>query len=84
MKLYMLYEDRLGPLPPEIKEVQCFDPALTVLTPGGRERLQGRSTLLEGPQEAFIRWLKPFDTVWVGAGQPYEEWFERMHIKEGA
>ena len=73
----MLYEKRLGLIPEEIKETRCFDTNLLILP----AKISGRSVIMEGPEEAFIKWLKPFDGIWVGVGQPFEEKFQVAHIK---
>lgn len=82
MKVYMLHEDRLGALPPEIKELDCFDDHMTVVVGDDEERIEGRSVYLEGSKEAFVEWLGAFDHVWIGEGQPNEERFGIYHIEE--
>lgn len=87
MQMYMLYESRLGDLPDGITELICFDSDL-MITNARREGVgvvvRGRSVILEGSKQLFIDWLKPFDSVWVGKGQPNMEQFEICHIRDDA
>jgi len=38
--------------------------------------------ILEDTRENFIKWLKPFDGIWIGTGDPQHESFQIMHIKD--
>ena len=42
----------------------------------------GRNMILEGDQQDFVDWLKPFDGIAVGNGVPQLEQFSIMHIKD--
>ena len=86
MKLYMLYEDRLGTIPEAIKTVEDFGPLTILVEVDDRptHHVKGTSLVLEGPTQAFINWLRPFDHVWLGDGQPCEERFRVANIKEDA
>lgn len=79
MQLYMLYENRLGPIPAEIRTIARY-PNVCVIYNNGASYATGDSVVLDGPAEAFVRWLRPFDHFWKGVGQPFEERFEQAHI----
>jgi hypothetical protein len=81
MKLYLLYEDRLGKIPTSIAKLHDFG-RVQIITDGPDRSVVGTSMVLEGPEDVFIDWLKPFDHVWLGQGQPCEERFRVAHIKE--
>ena len=79
MRLYMLYETRLGPIPTEIRIIICY-PNTRISCNNGADYANGDTVVLDGPAEAFVRWLRPFDYFWKGIGQPFEERFEQAHI----
>lgn len=80
MKLFMLLEERMEPIPPEIVIEQVFDDNLLVITGSGHDVL-GKHVLLTGEVEHLKNWLRPFDGVWVSVGStPMEQKFEVCHI----
>jgi len=46
------------------------------------ELVKGENMILEDTRENFIKWLKPFDGIWIGTGDPQHESFQIMHIKD--
>ncbi len=75
MKLVMLLESKMNPIPETIKTLENW--GYVGITSGE----EGDHVYLEGSQEEFKKWLKPFDGVWVGVGTPQFQNFEVMHIK---
>ena len=44
--------------------------------------VKGANAIVEDTVENIIKWLKPFDGIWVGNGVPQLEQFTVMHIKD--
>ena len=73
---------------PEMKEV--MPESIEVLFTAGTiyvcfediDDMEGENMLLEGDQDVFVEWLKPFDGIAVGNGVPQLEQFSIMHIKD--
>ena len=63
MQVILLVEAKFGPVPPDIRVVQKFGDEC-VLT-DDKKVVEGVSMFLEGDKGAFVRWLKPFDGVWL-------------------
>jgi hypothetical protein len=80
MQLYLLYEERLGPIPENIEKMHDFG-RVEIITKPSMGSVVGTSMILDGSQQAFVDWLGPFDHVWLGQGHPQEERFEVAHIK---
>lgn len=80
MQICLLVEVRFGPIPSGIKTEEDWGPISIVTSGGGC--LSGMHKLLSGEPEAFKDWLRPFDGVWVGEGNPMEQKFRAMHIKD--
>jgi hypothetical protein len=80
MKIVLLHEKRLGPIPTDIQvienwgDVEIYSPAHVPAM------IQGDHVYLEGSPDAFKAWLKPFDGVWVGEGIPQLQKFKIMHV----
>lgn len=84
MQLYLLVTPNMLPLPSEIKEIEVFKPNLDiVITQGNKPEgiVSGRSCIVEGSEEDIIKWLSPYEGVWLGQGIPQEESFQVYHIK---
>lgn len=81
MQFYMLYEERFGPIPEDITTVHDFG-RTQIIRDDRRPGAAGKSMVLEGPEDSFKKWLKPFDYFWVGQGNPIEERFRVVHIKD--
>jgi hypothetical protein len=80
MKLFMLLEEKMEPVPAGITVEQVFDDNLLVIAKNGRDVL-GKHVLLSGEVDDFKDWLRPFDGVWVSVGStPMEQKFEVCHV----
>jgi len=80
MKIALLVEDRLRPIPMEIQVVENWGETLVISE--GRNVL-GAHMLLSGDESALKNWLRPFDGVWVTVGNnPALEKFQVMHVRE--
>lgn len=80
MRAILLVEEKFGPVPPDIRVVQEFGDEMIVTDveeKDGRRvpvTVHGVSMFLEGPEEAFVRWLKPFDGVWKSNNPMMGKW----------
>lgn len=89
MQAILLVEERFGSVPPDIRVVQEFGDEMIVTDveeQGGRRKpvtVRGTSMFLEGPQEAFVRWLKPFDGIWKTSNPMLGDW-NVFHIRDDA
>jgi len=80
MKLVLLLEDKLNPIPDTIKVLEDWG-FVSVVNGWGKPLVSGSHVYLEGTEEAFKEWLRPFDSVCVGQGSPMLQNFSIMHIK---
>ena len=48
----------------------------------GDDHIRGTHCVINGPKEDIIKWLKPFDGVLIGNGNPMMEKFKVSHIKK--
>jgi hypothetical protein len=93
MRIHLLVTPEMEPIPDDIKVVADFD-TIEVMTATRRHtddkddfkddfkggKLTGRHLAIEGENEAVVAWLKPFDDVWLGVGQPFEQEFTVVHV----
>ncbi len=79
MKVHLLLEGRLGPIPAGIQTLHRWNNVEIFVNPS--KFIDGDSVILEGSEESFVKWLKPFDHVWLGEGSPMLERFVVGHIK---
>lgn len=77
MRLIMLVQSEHRPIPESIR-AQEFGTE-SIKTEGG-DFIIGASAFLEGPEEAFVEWLRPFDGVWVTDNPAMGRWAV-VHIK---
>ena len=83
MRVVLLLEKRLEPVPDTIKLEECFDEHLTIIV-GGEPGPTGKHVILSGTPKDFEEWLRPFDGFWIGAGScVMEQRFQLAHIKDG-
>jgi len=68
MRVVLLLEKRLKPVPDSIKIERIFDEALTIMV-DDELGPTGEHVLLSGTPYDFEKWLRPFDGFWIGAGQ---------------
>jgi hypothetical protein len=82
MHLALLVERKMEPVPADIKVVNSWG-FVSVQTGEGLKGpfVAGDHMALEGEPEAFQKWLRPFDGVWVGQGSPIMQSFVVKHIK---
>lgn len=86
MQLVLLVEEKMKPLPQNVKVVKNFDEpegmfGKTSIHGSNGENISGDHMILEASEETFKDWLRGFDGVWVGKGSPQMQSFEVMHIK---
>lgn len=82
MILVMVSEKKMLPIPNNIKVLNNWG-YVGVVGSDGSFLADGDHVHLEGEKQAFIDWLKPFDTVWrarPGSSVMMQE-FEAVHIK---
>ncbi len=81
MKIVLLLEERLKPVPDSIKIEAVYDEAMIIIV-DGKIGPTGEQVLLDGTPRDFEKWLRPFYEFWVGVGQtPMEQRFELSHIR---
>lgn len=82
MNQVLLVEDRMFPIPSNIKVLQDWDTvSIHAEIEGKQGFVRGKHMMLSGEAEAFKTWLKPFDGVWVGQGTPQLQQFTVMHVE---
>lgn len=83
MRQMLLKTSNLGDIPADIKVLDNWG-SVSVVDSNGGPLVAGDHVHLEGPCEAFINWLKPFDEVWITkrGTSPMEQVFEAVHIKD--
>lgn len=79
MQIVLLVEERLLPIPASIKTVTDWD-RISIQT-NTEGVIRGSHMLLEGSEEDFQAWLRPFDGVWVGVGAAQLQEFKVMHVR---
>ena len=93
MKLVMLLERRLKPVPENIQILQDWGHVDVHFDMKEQEEeckellkgmtFEGDHVYLEGTEEAFKNWLRPFKSVWIADGcSPMEQRFQVVHVKE--
>lgn len=89
MRIHLLVTPEMEPVPDGIKIVQDFDVievmTATRLHTDDKENFQagkltGRHLMIEGENEAVVEWLRPFDDVWLGIGEPAQQEFTVVHV----
>lgn len=84
VRMIMLVEEKFGPVPSGIRVVQEFGDETVVVeskTGSKPEFVHGTSMFLEGPTQAFVDWLKPFDGVWT-TNNPMVGTWKVVHVPE--
>ena len=84
MRVVLLLEKRLEPVPDTIKVEECFDEHLTIIV-GGLPGPTGKHVVLSGTPKDFADWLGKFDEFWLGAGScVMEQRFKLSFVLEEA
>ena len=83
MRVALIAEEKMLPIPSSIKVLDNWENVL-VVDDDGKHLADGDHVHLEGGQQSFIDWLKPFDAVWITKpGTPVmAQQFEAVHIAE--
>lgn len=87
MKLHLLVtKEMMNTMPETVEIIFQHHIDMVVYNPDNISKVldtvRGENMILEDTRENFIKWLKPFDGVWVGTGVPQHESFQIMHIKD--
>lgn len=78
MKLILLVQPEMLPIPVELEQLQHFG-SETIQTAEG-DFIEGDSYYLTGPRQVFFKWLRQFRGVWVSNNPIMGEW-KVVHIK---
>lgn len=81
MKLHILLTDNVRKTMPKTTEVVRDYGMLTVIFDEGKTKAFGIHCIIEDTKENIIEWLKPFDGVILGNGNPMMESFKVYHVK---
>jgi hypothetical protein len=81
MQVCILLEDRLKPMPQNIEVIFDAGPLEIVINNDINNRITGDHVILEGSEQAFKTWLKPFDGVYLGIGAMQAQQFQIYHVK---
>ena len=83
MRLAMLLEDQMNPVPESIKVLADWGP-VCVINSGNLRTTVGTHVYLEGEQSDFTEWLRPYDGFWrqVPGTSPIMQEFEIVHVME--
>ena len=84
MQLHLLVTPSMGDVPNDVSVLADFGSVFLHVDGQNGASVGGKHVAVEAPRESLIAWLKRFDGVWVGVGQPAQQQFEVRHIKEGA
>lgn len=79
MVIHLLVQPNMEPLPSNITVVQNYWD-ISITTDQGI--IDGKHMVVEGTEDAIKNWLRPFDGVWLGVGQPIAQEFEVVHISD--
>lgn len=74
----MLLEEHMLPLPELVDYKHDFGMLLVKFDDHDRH---GRHCVIEGPGDAIVEWLMPFDGIAIGNGSPQMESFTIKHVK---
>lgn len=84
MKLVLLVEGKMEPIPEAIKVLEDWGDVTIraeIGSPPQAAFIEGRHVYVEGEEEAIKKWLLPFAGVWLGHGPPMLQQFEVAHIR---
>lgn len=82
MQIHLLVMKEMEPLPENIEVLDDYEIVSIFSNEGlGRILATGRHLLISASEEALKNWLRSFDGIWLGKGQPIFQEFEVAHIK---
>lgn len=83
MKLCILLEKKMKPVPLNIHITQIFTENLLIRQDNGQKGPIGDHVIVEGSPEAIRQWLLPYDGVWLSVGDSLiQQQFEVAHIRD--
>lgn len=88
MTIHLLLTEEIRPTMPETINVVADYGELKVVLPYENSKSniidfkRGSHVLLNGEENMFSDWLRPFDGILVGVGSPMMQQFEIMHVKK--
>lgn len=80
MRLILLVEDRLFPIPGTISILEDWG-TISMIRHSTKGYVKGRHLLIEAPDDSIIEWLAPFDSAWVGSGAPMLQQFSLQYFR---